>query len=122
MHLKGGLLVIYLTIMYMFMIVVIISAICGYIFYKVSYKQISRKLSSVLGGLLSLLLSIPLTKLLLFGGVWFYHLPIATLAVLVYIAFILYSDNKIKLIMWIGIITLILFIAAHIYLIIRTIY
>ena len=113
---------IYLTVMYMFMIVVIISAICGYIFYKVSYKKLSRKLSSVLGGLLSLLLSIPLTKLLLFGGVWFYHLPISSLAVLVYISFILYSDNKIKLVKWIGIITLILFIAAYVYLIFMPIY
>ena len=112
---------IYLTIMYMFTLTVIISAIGGFIFYKVSYKRISRTLSYVLGGLLSLLLSIPLTKLLLFGGIWFYHFPIALLAVVVYIAFLMYSNNHITLIKWIGIIFLILFIAAHVYLIIMSI-
>ena len=75
---------IYLTIMYMFTLAVIISAFGGFIFYKVSYKKISRTLSYILGGLLSVLLSIPLTKLLLFGGTWFYHFLIAFLAVVVY--------------------------------------
>lgn len=113
---------IYLTIMYMFMLAVIISAIGGFIFYKLIYKKFSITLSYVLGGFSSLLLSIPLTKLLLFGGIWFYHLPIAFLAVVVYIAFLMYSNNNIKLIKWIGIITLTLFIAAHVYLIIMSIY
>lgn len=113
---------IYLTIMYLFMLAVIISAIVGFIFYLLIYKKFSRTLSYVLGGFLSLLLSIPLTKLLLFGGIWFYHLPIALLAIVVYIAFLMYSNNNIKLIKWIGIITLILFIAVHAYLIIMSIY
>lgn len=113
---------IYLTIMYMFMLAVIVSAIGGFILYKVSYKKFSRTPSYLLGGLLTLFLSIPLTKLLLFGGIWFYHLPIALLAVVVYIAFLMYSNNNIKLIKWIGIISLILFIAAHVYLIIMSIY
>ncbi|MEK5187253.1 hypothetical protein [Solibacillus sp. FSL W7-1324] len=112
---------IYLTIMYIFMTVVFISAIGGFIFYKVSYKKLSRTLSYIVGGLVSILLSFPLTKLLLFGGVWFYHLPIAVLAVVVYIAFLLFSKGNLVLIKWVVIIALTLFIAVHVYLIIATI-
>ncbi|NYF26140.1 hypothetical protein HDC33_003008 [Sporosarcina sp. JAI121] len=122
MGLKRGVPVIYLTTFYIFVLAVFVSAIGGFMFYKVSCKKLSRTLSYILGGIASLLLSYPMTKLLLLGGVWFFHLPIAVLSIVVYVAFLLNSNGSSKLISWVGIVVLALTISGHVYLIILSIF
>lgn len=118
---KGGVSVVYLTILYIFVLAVFISAIGGFLIYKVSHNFLNAgSICKILGGIVSLVLSY-LIALMMFKGVWFYSLPLAVMAVVVYIAFLLFSNGNLALIKWVGIISLTLFIAVHVYLIIATI-
>ena len=118
---KGGESVIYLTILYIFALAVFVSAIGGFLIYKVSHNFLNAgSLSQILGGIVSLVLSY-LMALMIFEGVWFFLLPIAVIAIVVYIGFLLFSKGNLVLIKWVGIIALIMFIAVHVYLIIATI-
>ncbi|MFS0878367.1 hypothetical protein [Solibacillus isronensis] len=111
---------IYLTILYIFVLAVFISAIGGFLIYKVSHNFNAGSLSQILGGIVSLVLSY-LMALMIFEGVWFFLLPIAVIAIVVYIGFLLFSKGNFVLIKWVGIIALTMFIAVHVYLIIATI-
>lgn len=115
---KRGESVIYLTIIYIFVLAVFISAIGGFLIYKVSHNFKAGSLSQILGGIVTLVLSY-LMALMIFEGVWFF--PIAVIAIVVYIGFLLFSKGNLVLIKWVGIIALIMFIAVHVYLIIATI-
>ncbi len=118
---KGGVSVIYLTIIYTFVLAVFISAIGGFLIYKVTRNFLNVGLfCEILGGIVSLVLSY-LIALMIFEGVWFFSLPMAVMAIVVYIAFLLFSNGNLVLIKWVGIIALTLFIAVHVYLIIATI-
>jgi len=118
MGLKRGVPMTYLTILYMCLVALFISAIGGFPIYKVSHKYFNAEaLRYILGGIGALLLSYPMTIFLQLGGVWFYHLPIAVLAIVLYVAFLLNSKGNWKFIMWLGIVVLTLIIAAHVYLI-----
>ena len=117
---KRGESVIYLTILYIFVLAVFISAIGGFLIYKVSHNFNAGSLSQILGGIVSLVLSY-LMALMIFEGVWFFLLPIAVIAIVVYIGFLLFSKGNFVLIKWVGIIALTMFIAVHVYLIIATI-
>jgi len=88
----------YITIFYLFVLAIFISAIGGFMFYKILCKifQLSKSLNYILGGIASLILSYPITKLLLFGGVWYFHLPIAELAVILYVIFLIMSNKGSK--------------------------
>ncbi len=102
----------YLTIFYLVLLAVFVSALSGFMFYRVSDKKftLSTTLSYLFGGIVSLLL----------GGVWFYHVPIAVLAIVLYVAFLLNSKGQWKFIMWLGIVVLTVIIAGHVYLMIGT--
>ena len=117
---KGGESVIYLSILYIFVLAVFKSAIGGFLIYKVSHNFKAGSLSQILGGIVTLVLSY-LMALMIFEGVWFFLLPIAVIAIVVYIGFLLFSKGNLVLIKWVGIIALIMFIAVHVYLIIATI-
>lgn len=117
---KGGESVIYLTILYIFVLAVFISAISGFFIFKVSHNFKAGSLSQILGVIVTLVLSY-LMALIIFEGVWFYLLPIAVIAIVVYIGFLLFSKGNMVLIKWVGMIALIMFIAVHVYLIIATI-
>ncbi|MBC9721085.1 MAG: hypothetical protein H9W82_06940 [Lactobacillus sp.] len=111
---------VYLTILYIFVLVVFISAIGGFLIYKVTHNFLNVGLfCKILGGIVSLVLSY-LIALMIFEGVWFFSLPMAVMAIVVYIAFLLFSNGNLVLIKWVGIIALTLFIAVHVYLIIAT--
>ena len=115
--------VIYLTILYMCLLAMFISAIGGFLIYKVSHKVFNAEaLRYILGGIAALLISYPMTIFLQLGGVWFYHLPIAVLAIVLYVAFHLNSKGNWRLIAWFGILVLTVIIAAHVYLIIISIF
>lgn len=91
----------YLTILYICLLAVFISAIGGFLSYKVSRKFFNAEaLRYILGGIVALLLSYPMTIFLQLGGVWFFHLPIAVLAIVLYVAFYLNSKGNWKLIAW----------------------
>lgn len=111
---------IYLTILYIFVLAVFISAIGGFLIFKVSHNFKAGSLSQILGVIVTLVLSY-LMALIIFEGVWFYLLPIAVIAIVVYIGFLLFSKGNMVLIKWVGMIALIMFIAVHVYLIIATI-
>ena len=112
---------IYLTVLYIFVLAVFVSAIGGFLIYKVSHISLNvGSLSQILGGIVSLVLSF-LVALMIFEGVWFFLLPIAVIAEVVYIGFLLFSKGNLVLIKWVGIIALTMFIAVHVYLIIATI-
>ena len=110
---KGGESVIYLTILYIFVLAV-------FLIFKVSHNFKAGSLSQILGVIVTLVLSY-LMALIIFEGVWFYLLPIAVIAIVVYIGFLLFSKGNMVLIKWVGMIALIMFIAVHVYLIIATI-
>lgn len=123
MGLKRGVTVTYLTILYICLLAVFISAIGGFLSYKVSRKFFNAEaLRYILGGIVALLLSYPMTIFLQLGGVWFYHLPIAVLAIVLYVAFYLNSKGNWKLIAWFGLVVLTVIIATHVYLIIISIF
>lgn len=118
---KGGMSVFYLTVLYIVVLAVFVSAIGGFLIYKVSHNFLNAgSLSQTLGGIVSLVLSY-LIALMFFEGVWFFSLPMAVMAIMIYIGFLLFSKGNLVLIKWVGIIALILFIAVHVYLITATI-
>lgn len=112
---------IYLTVFYMFVFAVFVSAIGGFLIYKVSHKFFNAKgLSQILGGIVSIFLNY-LIALLIFQGVWFFSLPMAVMAIVIYIALLLFSNGNSIMIKWVGIVVFTLFIAVHVYLITMTI-
>lgn len=118
---EGDVTVIYLTAFYMFLVAVFVSAIGGFLIYKVSHKFLNAKaISQILGVVVSLFLSY-LIALMIFEGVWFFSLPMAVMVIVIYIAFLLFSNGNSVLIKWVGIVVLTLFIAVHVYLITMTI-
>lgn len=86
----------YITIFYLFVLAIFTSSIGGFVVYKMLYKtlQLSKKLNYLLGGITTLILSYPITKLLLFGGIWYFHLPISGLALVLYIIFLIISNKN----------------------------
>lgn len=80
----------YITLFYLFVLAIFTSALGGFLFYKVCYKflKLSKSLTYILGCVICVILSYPITKLLLFGGIWYFHLPIAGLAVVLYFLFL----------------------------------
>ncbi|KGR85038.1 hypothetical protein CD32_11360 [Lysinibacillus odysseyi 34hs-1 = NBRC 100172] len=85
----------YITIFYMFILAVFISAIGGFLLYKMFLKFFQSPLSLIyiVGGILTLVISYPITKLLLFGGIWYFHLPVTGLALMLYILFLIMSNK-----------------------------
>ncbi len=83
----------YITYLGLFIIAIFISAIGGFLSYKILQKnfQLSKSLNYILGAIITLILSYPLTKLLLFGGIWFFHLPVAGLSIILYLIFLKWS-------------------------------
>jgi hypothetical protein len=57
---------VYLTIFYLCVLAVFVSALGGFTFYRVSDKKfsLSKTISYLLGGIVSILLSYPITKFL----------------------------------------------------------
>jgi hypothetical protein len=105
----------------MFIFSMLVSAIGGFLIYKVSHNFFSAgALGQLIGGIVSIFLSY-LIALLLFEGVWFFTLPMAVMALVVYIAFLLFSKGKSVLIKWVGGVVLTVFIAVHVYLFTMTI-
>ena len=112
---------IYLTAFYLFVFAMFVSAIGGFLIYKVSHTFFSAgAVGQLNGGIVSLFLSY-LIALLLFEGVWFFTLPMSVMALVVYIAFLLFSKGKSVLIKWVGGVVLTAFIAVHVYLFTMTI-
>ncbi len=108
----------YLPIFYLCVLSVFVSAIGGFFTYKVFHKYFKvGALTYILGGLLSLLLSY-LMALLMFGGTLFYSVTIALLAIVLYVLFLLISNDNPKLnLKWVGIVVLALIIIGSFYLI-----
>ncbi|GKV67372.1 MULTISPECIES: hypothetical protein [Sporosarcina] len=85
---------IYFTLVAVFVFIIVISTVIGYLFHEFSGKLVtSGRIRCIAGMVVSVLVSIIMTKLLLFG-IWYYYAAAAVVTAVLYIVLLKYSQSR----------------------------